>query len=104
MVKRLLEVAGGITWQTITVALTLIAAIATFAIRLGSTETHVIINGDRLSIIETEHKDLERTLSRLLASQSEQDRRLNTIKTHDIDTRNIESKILGRLSKIEVGH
>jgi hypothetical protein len=94
-------VAGGITWQTIAVALALIASITTFAVQLGSTQTHVIINGDRITLLETQHRDVDKIIARLLASQTEQDRRLNAIEAHDIETRVAESKIIERLGKIE---
>ena len=92
---------ANVNWQTLLFMLSLLVASATFAIQLGSTQTHVQINGDRLTIMETEHKELERSLAKLLASQIEQDRRLSTIDAHDITTREKESKILERLSKFE---
>lgn len=93
--------AGGITWQTLVMALALIATITAGAVQLGSVQTHVLINTDRLSLLESEHRNVDKFIAQLQASQSEVSRRLSMIETHDIETRANETKILERLSKIE---
>ena len=100
MVEKLIAMAK-VSWETLIFALSLLAATSTFAIRLGSTETHVGINTERLNILETEHKEFQRSMSQLQATQSEMIRQLYTIKSHDVETRNIETKIMERLSKVE---
>ena len=92
---------AGMSWQNLAVMAGMMFAAAGFAIQLGSTQTHVQINGDRLTILEVEQKQVERSLAKMIASQAEQDRRLLAIEQHDLETRATESKMLERISKLE---
>lgn len=90
-----------VSWQVAAAIIVGLIAIVGFSIQLGSIQTHVLINGDRLSILETEHKELERSLAKLTASEIEQNRRLGAIDAHDLETRALESKLIERISKLE---
>ena len=90
-----------LNWQSYIFWLGLLGGAATFAVQLGSTQTYVQDTKVNVSVLQVEHKELERTVARLLASQIEQDRRLGAIETHDVETRNVESKLGERLSKLE---
>lgn len=80
MVKEFIQGAQGvITWANVITALTVAGALVTFAIQLGTVQTHVLINTDELALQRSEHKAMLNMLSSLTAEQKEQDRRLDTI-------------------------
>ena len=100
MVKELITRVGT-NWQNATIALSLVIAIATFAVQLGATQTHVQINGDRISALESQIRIVEGKQFEGLATQSGYGRRLDAIEKHDIETRDLEAKLTERLGKVE---
>jgi hypothetical protein len=88
-------------WQMMSVIVLLLVAGTTGAIQLGAVSTHVQINGDRLSLLETNNKEQDASISNTGAHQIFNEQRLNTIEAHDLVTRDMEARIIERLSKIE---
>ena len=102
MVKEALEsISRAPNWAFIVAALSVFFTVSTFAIQIGAVQTHVEINGGRITILETERKILERELSLLIANNKEQERRLAVIEHHDVETREVETRMIERLSKLE---
>ena len=100
MVRELIK-RYGLDWTNVLAIIATIGAIVTFAIRLGSTETRVEINGGRISGLESVTRTIEGKQFQGLAIQDDHNRRLVAIENHDVQTREGEAKILERLSKLE---
>jgi len=60
-----------LNWSLVAAGLAVLIAAVSFAIQLGSVQTHVEINGGRLTILEAEMKMLQKDLSRSLQMQQD---------------------------------
>ena len=102
MVKEIIrDISETIGWPAFMVLLTIIGGAVTFAIQIGTAQTHIEINTGRISYLENLVQGIQGKQYQGLAIQEDHARRLNAIEQHDLLTRETEAKIIERLSKLE---
>ena len=97
-----------ITWPAIGAVVAFLVALITGTIRLGVVQTHVDIDSSRIDRLE-EHERLREiehlaeaiAAGTVKARQDISERAISQIQQHDVETRDRESIIQERLSKVE---
>ena len=101
MVKDFVPDAPAFSWQAIIAGLTVLGVVVGAVAFAISIQVQVQINASQLSNVGPLIRTIEARQNNGLAIQNEHERRLGVIEQHDVQTRDIEARVLERLSRVE---